>query len=60
LEPSHVDPFDGLDPWSRRFNAEEASGLAALDTAPELPLRRQQQVLVERIGRLAARASAII
>ena len=35
--------FGGSTPNRRR-------GLAALDTAPELPLRRDNQVLIERIG----------
>ena len=35
----------------RRLDAEQMRGLAALDAAPELLLGRQQQVLVERIGR---------
>src|SRR6516164_3262971 len=50
---AHVNGPDRFDPWPRRVDAEEARGLAALDTAPEFSLRRQQEVLVERIGRNA-------
>ena len=45
---AHVDDPDRLDPRPWRLNTEEARGLAALDAAPELPLRGQQQVLIER------------
>ena len=43
------DPYR-FDPWPRRFNAEEARGLATLDATPELLFRGEQEVLVERIG----------
>ena len=33
-----------------RFNAEQARRLAALDATPELPLRRDDEVLIERVG----------
>ena len=39
-----------LDPGLWRLNPEEARGLAALDTAPELSFGRDDKVLVERIG----------
>src|SRR5215472_11587262 len=48
---AHVDDPYGLDPRPQRLDAEEARGLARLDTAPELLFRGQQEVLVERIGR---------
>ena len=38
-------------PRSRRLDTKEARGLAALHAAPEFFLRRQQEVLVEGIGR---------
>ena len=48
---AHVHHPDRLDPWPRRFQAEQVRGLASFDAAPELLFRRQQQVLVERVGR---------
>ena len=48
---AHVDDPDSLDPRPRRLDAEQARGLATLDAAPELLLRGQQEVLVERIRR---------
>src|SRR5262249_3251397 len=33
-----------------RLNTERARRLAALDTAPELPLSRDNEVLIKRIG----------
>ena len=50
---AHVDDPHRLDPWPRRLNAEQARGLATLDAAPELFLRGEQKVLVERIRRNA-------
>src|SRR6516164_9564942 len=50
IRTAHVDDSDRLDPWFRCFNAKEARGLAALNTAPELPLSRDNEVLIERIG----------
>src|SRR5262249_61328389 len=41
---------DRLDPRLRRLYSEEARGLTALDTAPELAFGGDNQVLVERIG----------
>ena len=55
LSPSvgraHVDDADGLDPRAGRLDTEQARGLAAFNAAPELFLGRQQEVLVEGIGR---------
>ena len=50
VRSAHVDDSDCFDPWLRRFCTEEARSLAALDAAPELPLRRDNKVLIERIG----------
>ena len=47
---AHVHDPHRFDPWSRRLDSEQARGLAALDIAPELSLRRDNEVLVERIG----------
>jgi hypothetical protein len=44
------DDPDGFDPRLWRFNAEQMRGLATLDTAPELALGRDHQMLIERIG----------
>src|SRR5215469_11886642 len=41
---------DRFDPRLRRLYSEEARGLTALDTAPELAFGGDNQVLVERIG----------
>ena len=41
---------DRLNARLRRLDPEEGRGLAALDTTPELPLRSDNEVLVERIG----------
>src|SRR6516165_11855911 len=48
---AHVYDAHRLEPRPRRFDAEQARGLTALDAAPELLLGRQQQVLVERIAK---------
>ena len=42
---------------SRRFHPKQPGRLAALDASPEFLLGRQQQVLVERIGRPSFRPS---
>ena len=47
---AHVHDAHGLDPRPRRLDAEQARRLAGLHTPPELLFRRQQQVLVERVG----------
>src|SRR6478672_10404326 len=50
IRRGHVDDPHSFDSGTRSFNAEEARGLAAFHTAPELLFRRQKQVLIERIG----------
>src|SRR6516225_6167829 len=47
---THIDNPDRLDPRLGWLNTKEVRRLAALDTAPELPLGRHNQVLIERIG----------
>ena len=49
---AHVDDPNSLDAGPRRLDAEEARGLAALHAAPELLLGGEQEVLIERIGRI--------
>ena len=46
---THIDDTHRLNARLGRFDAEEVRGLAALDAAPEFPLRRDDQMLVERI-----------
>ena len=48
---THIDDTDGFYARSGWLDTEEAWGLAALHTAPELLLSGQQKVLVEAIGR---------
>ncbi len=48
---AHVDHPDGLHARPRRLDAEQSRRLAALHTPPELFLRRQKEVLRERVGR---------
>ena len=48
---AHVDDPHRLDARPRRFNAEQARGLATLDAAPEFFLSGKKEVLVERIRR---------
>src|SRR5580704_5067463 len=43
---AHVDNADRLDSWLRRFDTEQSGRLTALDTAPKLPLRGDDKVLV--------------
>ena len=50
IRGTHVDNPDRFDARLGRLDPEEARGLAALDAAPELPLGRDDQMLVERIG----------
>ena len=47
---AHIDNADRLNarPW--RVDPEQGRGLTALHTAPELPLRGDNEVLIERIG----------
>src|SRR5580693_1597308 len=47
IRGAHVDNAYRLDARLRRLNAEQRRRLAALDTAPELPLSGDDQVLVE-------------
>ena len=42
---AHIDDADCLNPRLRRLDAKQGRGLAALHTAPELPLRRDNKVL---------------
>src|SRR5215469_7092659 len=46
----HIDDTDGFEPWLRRFDPEQLRLLAALDTAPELALGGDNEMLIERIG----------
>src|SRR4051812_40826235 len=48
---AHVDDPHRLDAGARWFGAEEARGLAAFYAPPEFLFRREQEVLVERVGR---------
>ena len=47
---AHIDDTDCLDARLWRLDAEQGRGLAAFDTAPELPLGGDDEMLVERIG----------
>src|SRR6516162_2926841 len=47
---THIDDTHRLYSWLWRFDTKEVRGLAAFDTAPELSLRSNDQVLVKRIG----------
>ena len=46
----HIDDPDRFYSWFWRFDSEQSRRLAILDTAPELPLGRNDEVLIERIG----------
>src|SRR6266567_8084205 len=46
----HIHDPDRLNAWSRGFDPEQSRGVAVFDTAPELPLSGQKEVLVERVG----------
>src|SRR3954453_5594578 len=48
---AHVHDSDCLNLCPGRLDVKQARGLARLDAAPELSLCREQQMLVERIGR---------
>ena len=50
IRRAHIDNAHCLDARLGRFDSEQGRGLAVLDTAPEFPLRGDDQVLVERIG----------
>src|SRR5262249_8793430 len=47
---AHVDDPYCFDPGLRWLYTEEARGLTAFDTTPELTLSRDNKVLIERIG----------
>src|SRR5262245_53054411 len=48
---AHVDDPHRFDPRARRLEAKQSRGLATLNAAPEFFLGREQEVLVEGIGR---------
>src|SRR5208283_2528388 len=47
---AHIDEPNRFDPGPRGLDAERIRGLAGLDAAPEFALRRDKEMLVERIG----------
>ena len=47
---AHINNSDRLNARLRRLDPEQGRGLAVLHTAPELPLRGDNEVLIERIG----------
>ena len=47
---AHIDDADGLDPRLGRLDPKQLRLLAVLDTAPELALGGDNEVLVERVG----------
>ena len=47
---AHIDNPNRLDPRLWRINPKQCWRLATFDTAPELPLGGDDQMLVERIG----------
>ena len=47
---AHINDPNSLDSGVRWLDAKEARGLAALDAAPELTFRRDNEMLIERIG----------
>src|SRR6516165_8595735 len=50
IRGAHVDDPHSFDACLGRLNTKQARRLAALDTAPELPLSRNNKVLIKRIG----------
>src|ERR1700751_436933 len=50
VRAGHVDDAHRRKPRARRGNPEQARGLALLDTAPELALGGDEEVLVKGIG----------
>src|SRR5450830_870490 len=48
---AHINDPHRCDPGSGWFGAKQARGLATLNTAPKLLFRRQQQMLIQAIGR---------
>src|SRR6516225_9928603 len=49
IRGAHINNTDRFDPRFRRLNTKQARRLTALDTAPELPLSRDNEVLIKRI-----------
>ena len=47
---AHIDDADRLNARLRRLDPEQGRGLAVLDTAPKLPFRGNNEVLIEGIG----------
>src|SRR5215472_9723488 len=50
IRGAHIHNPDRFNSWLRRVGPKEARGLAALDTAPELTLGRDNEMLVEHVG----------
>src|SRR5690349_1171743 len=50
IRGAHINNTDRFDPELWRLNTKQARRLAALDTAPELALSRDNEVLIEWIG----------
>ena len=50
FERAHIDDANRLDPGLWRLDAKQLWFFAVLDTAPELPLSGDDQVLIERVG----------
>src|SRR5215471_21636504 len=49
IRGAHINNTDRFDPRLWRLYTKQARRLAALDTAPELPLSRDNEVLIKRI-----------
>src|SRR5271156_7087061 len=47
---THVDNANGIHLWFWRIDPKQLRWLAGLDATPELPLRRDNEMLIERIG----------
>ena len=50
IRGDHINNTDRFDPRLWRLNTEQTRRIAALDTAPELALGRNDKMLVERIS----------
>src|SRR6202035_663698 len=50
IRRAHVDDADRLDSWLWRFDTKQSWRLAALYAAPELALRGDDEMLIERVG----------
>src|SRR6516162_10040574 len=50
IRGAHINNPDRFDPRLWWLNTKQARRLAALDTAPELPLSRDNEMLIKRIG----------